>query len=103
MELLMMTCDVSNAFPTAPAKEKMYGIAGPELGNREWCTIEVQRAMYGLAGSAKAFPDFLADAIRGLGFVPSRADPDLCIKQIVYGYDYLATHVDDLIVVSKTP
>ena len=103
MKLNMMTCDVSNAFPTAPTKEKVFGTAGPEFGEREGCMIEVQRAMYGLAGSARAFADFLADSIRELGFRPSRADPDLWIKSMPYGYDYIATHVDDLIVVSKTP
>jgi hypothetical protein len=59
--------------------------------------------MYGLAGSSRAFADFLADSISRLGFTPSRADPDLWLKKTKYGYDYIATHVDDLIVVSKTP
>ena len=63
--LSLMTCDVSNAFPTAPTEEKVFCIAGPEFGDREGSMIEIQRAMYGLAGSARAFADFLADCIRG--------------------------------------
>jgi hypothetical protein len=102
-KLSLMTCDVSNAFPTAPTEEKVWCVAGPEFGKKEGSTIEIQRAMYGLAGSARAFADFLADCIRRLGFTPSRADPDLWIKKTEYGYDYIATHVDDLIVVSKGP
>ena len=101
--LSLMTADVSNAFPTAPTKEKVWCIAGAEFGEREGAKIEIQRAMYGLAGSSRAFADFLADSIRRLGFTPSRADPDLWVKESEQGYDYIATHVDDLIVVAKQP
>ena len=40
-----------------------------------------------------------------MGLAPTRADPDLWIKTTSNGqsYDYIATHVDDLIVVSKNP
>lgn len=98
-----MTCDVLNAFPTAPTKEKVWCVAGAEFGSRMGLVIEIQRAMYGLAGSARAFADFLADSIKRLGFEPSRADPDLLVKSTDYGYGYIATHVDDVIVVSKNP
>ena len=101
--LTTMTCDISNAFPTAPNSEKVYAIAGEAFGDRKGCIVEIQRALYGLAGSARAFADFLADSLLRIGFIPSRADPDLWIKQTSYGYDYIATHVDDLIVVSKNP
>jgi len=47
----------------------------------------------------------LSDALREMGFLPSRADPDLWLKKSEHhkGYDYVATHVDDLIVVAKDP
>eukprot|EP00957_Ditylum_brightwellii_P172555 13136460-Ditylum_brightwellii.AAC.1 len=40
-----------------------------------------------------------------IGFIPSRADQDLWIhKSEEYNvYDYIATNVDDLIIVSKNP
>ena len=49
--------------------------------------------------------DFFADTLLNLGFKPSRVDPDLWMKpnKDGDGYDYIATHVDDLIVVGKTP
>ena len=59
--------------------------------------------MYGLPGSARAFADFLADTFICLGFEPSRADPDLWIKKTNYGYDYIATYVNDVIVASRKP
>ena len=40
-----------------------------------------------------------------MGFTPSRADQDLWIRKSeeYTGYDYIATHVDDLIIASKDP
>eukprot|EP00957_Ditylum_brightwellii_P114597 8738375-Ditylum_brightwellii.AAC.1 len=40
-----------------------------------------------------------------MGFEPSRADQDLWIKKSMHyeGYDYIATHVDDIIVVANNP
>ena len=101
--LNIMTCDVSNAFVTAPNSEKVWAVAGDEFGDKKGSMVEIQRALYGLAGSARAFADFLADTLIRLGFTPSRADPDLWIKVSKHGYDMIATHVDDLIVVAKNP
>lgn len=101
--LNIMTSDISNAFVTAPNSEKVWSVAGEEFGNRQGQKVEIQRALYGLGGSARAFSDFLSDTLRRLGFNPSRADPDLWIKKTDYGYDYIATHVDDIIVASRNP
>ena len=98
------TSDVSNAFVTAPNSEKVWATAGDEFGEKKGCKVELQRALYGLPGSARAFADFLADTLTRLGFTPSRADPDLWIKRNEDGiYNFIATHVDDLIIVSKNP
>ena len=52
-------------------------------------------------GSALA----LGDQIRKMGFKPTRADPDLWIKESDDGkkYEYMATYVDDIIIVGKDP
>ena len=104
-KLDLMTADVGNAFPTAPNQEKVYCVAGEEFGDRKGCMVEIQRALYGLAGSSRAYMDFFADTLLNLGFKPSRVDPDLWMKpnKDGDGYDYIATHVDDLIIVGKTP
>ena len=73
------------------------------LEKKKGCKLEIQQALYGLPGSARAFADFFADTLIQLRFEPSRADPDLWIKKTPYGYDYIATHVDDVIVASKRP
>ena len=101
--LNIMTCDVSNAFVTAPNSEKVWAVAGDEFDDKKGCKVEIQRALYGLAGSARAFADFPADTLIRLGFQPSRADPDLWIKETECGFDCIATHVDDATVAAKEP
>ena len=43
----------------------------------------------------------LGEKLRQMGFEPSRYDTDAWIKEGLHGYDYIATHVDDLMVVAK--
>ena len=60
--LTIMTCDISNAFVTAPNSEKVWAVAGDEFGEKKGCRLEIQRALYGLPGSARAYADFFADS-----------------------------------------
>ena len=101
----LMAGDIGNAFPTAPCAEKVWSVAGPEFGQRQGAVVILQRALYGLKTSSRAFHEFLADLLRRMGFVPTRADQDLWYKRSEHydGYDYIATHVDDLIIASKKP
>ena len=103
--LSFVTGDISNAFVQADTKEKIYTIAGPEFGERQGCMVIIKKALYGLATSARQWNIRLGDTIRELGFVPTRADPDLWIKRSDDGkkYEYIATYVDDIIVVAIKP
>ena len=103
--LQIMTGDIGNAFVHAFTKEKIYSVAGKEFGDREGCKIIIKKALYGLATSARQWNLALGDMIRKLGFVPSRADPDLWIKEspCKSHYEYIATYVDDIIIVCKDP
>ena len=103
--LKIMTGDIGNAFVHAFTKEKIYSVAGKEFGDREGCKIIIKKALYGLATSARQWNLALGDMIRKLGFVPSRADPDLWIKEspCKSHYEYIATYVDDIIIVCKDP
>ena len=47
-KLDIITCDVSNAFVTAPNSEKVWAIAGDEFGEKKGSKVEIQRALYGL-------------------------------------------------------
>ena len=65
----------------------------------------IKKALYGLATSARQWNITLGDSIRNLGFTPTRADPDLWIilNEKEGKYEYIATYVDDLIIVAKQP
>ena len=45
----------------------------------------------------------LSDKLRLLGFKPSKADPDLWIRDAGDHYEYIAVYSDDLLVFSKQP
>ena len=100
-----MTCDIMNAFPTAPCRERIWSRTGPEFAKREGSLVTLNSALYGLPTAALSFHDFLADTLRRIGFIPSIADQESWIikSDDHKGYDYLAAHVDDLIVTAKRP
>jgi len=47
---------------------------------------------------------FFGNCLLQLGFSPTRADPDLWYRKSddYEGYDYIATHVDDIIIAAKS-
>ena len=65
----------------------------------------LKKALYGLATSTRQWNIKLGDTIRELGFCLTRADPDLWYKLSEDGtkYEYIATYVDDIIVVAIDP
>ena len=103
--LKFVTGDIGNAFVQANTNERIYSIAGPEFGEKEGSLVIIKKALYGLATSARQWSLTLGEAIAEMGFQPTRADPDLWIKldQENNKYEYIATYVDDIIVVSKNP
>jgi hypothetical protein len=100
-----MVGDIGNAFPAAPCAEKIWGKAGPEFGNKTGSTVILKRALYGLKTASRSFHEFFGDCLRSIGFKPTRADQDLWIRKSddYNGYDYIATHVDDIIIAAKRP
>jgi len=95
--------DVSNAFISAPCREKIYSRAGAEFGDREGAILILKKALYGLRSSSKAFRCCFADYLRTLGFFPTRYDRDVWmrLREDNEGYDYICTHVDDFKIVAR--
>jgi hypothetical protein len=50
-ELETWATDVGNAYLEAKTSEKVYVIAGPEFGPRQWHTLVIFKALYGLRTS----------------------------------------------------
>ena len=104
-DLLVCAGDVGNAFLYGKTKEKVYIIAGPEFGPElEGKRLIIDRSIYGLSSSSARFHENLSVKMRKMGFLPSKADPDLWIKRLKDGtYEYVARYVDDVIAFSKNP
>jgi hypothetical protein len=98
----MMVGDMGNDCPTVPCAEKILQKAGPKFG-KAGSTIILKRALYGLKTASRSFHKFFGDCAKSIGFKPTRADQDLWIlKSDGYnGYNYIATHVNDIIIAAK--
>jgi hypothetical protein len=92
--------------------EKIYIIGGKEFAcvGLEGHTLVVVKALYGLKSSGCRWWEVLADVLRQMGFVPSKADRDLWMRPIrdpdnpeKDHYEYIVVYVDDLGIASKKP
>ncbi|CAJ1962164.1 unnamed protein product, partial [Cylindrotheca closterium] len=97
--------DVGNAFITANCLEEIHSVARPEFGEREGAVTTINKALYGLQTSSRAYRETFAAFMRTIGFQLSRYDRDVWmrLREDIEGYDYLCTHVDDFKVVAKDP
>jgi hypothetical protein len=96
--------DVTTAFLHAVLDEDVY-VAQPEghvVKGKEDYVYKLDKAMYGLKQSPRAFGKHLASCLRKIGFKQSAADECLWIRRWTDGtYCYLVYHVDDIIAVSS--
>ena len=104
-ELSVMGCDIQNAYLTAECREKIWTQAGPEFGSKSGSIMIVKNVLYGLKSSGTAFRAHLAEKLHDIGFIPTRADPDVWRRPAVkpYGfeyYEYILCYVDDLLAIS---
>ena len=102
-KLKIMAGDVGNAYLEAKTKEKIYVIAGPEFGELQGTIMLMNKALYGLKTSGARYREHFADYLRDKGWIQSRADPDIWMKDKQTHWEYICTYVDDLLVMSKDP
>ena len=100
-KLDLLAADVANAYLNGINKARVYIIAGPEFGERQGMKLIIYKGLYGLAGSGARFHEHLSATLRNLGFKPSKADPNLWIRDLGTHYEYIGTYVDDLLIASK--
>ena len=72
--------DVENAYITAPVREKIWTILGPEHGAGADKKAIIVRAIYGLKSNGAAFRAHVWECMRSLDYKPCLADPDLWFK-----------------------
>ena len=95
--------DIGNAFLYGKTREKVYITAGPEFGEMQGRTLIIDKGLYGLRSSSARFHEHLSEKLTKMGYQPSKADPDLWIRDMGDHYDYIARYVDDLVSWSKDP
>ena len=88
--LTVMACDIQNVYLTANCREKIWTRAGPEFGSEAGAIMLICKALYGLRSSGAAFRAHLAETLYDIGFVPTRANPDVWHRPAVKedGFEY---------------
>jgi hypothetical protein len=81
--LKVMACDIQNAYLNADCREKILTRAGPEFGSEAGTVFILRKALYGLKSAGAAFRALLAETLYDIGYVPSRADPDVWLRPAV--------------------
>ncbi len=98
-----------NAYITAPVKEKVWTILGPEFGHDTGRSAIIVRALYGLKSVGAAFQAHLASFMHQMGYTSCKADPDLWLKAVtrpednVRYYAYILCYVDDILCIHHNP
>ena len=95
--------DVGNAYLEAKINEKVCFIAGASFAHYglEGHLLLIDKALYGLRNSGACYHAKWADSMKGFGFKPSRADPDVWMRDKVDYYEYVVVYVDDLLYAGK--
>ena len=104
-DLKIMACDIQNAYLTADCQEKIWTYTGPEFRSERGQPMIIKKALYGLKSSGIAFRARLADMLYDIGFISTKADPDVWIRLAVNPdgakyYAYVMCYVDDILSVS---
>ena len=84
-----MASDIGNALCTYPCAGKLWSWCGTEFGPRCAEVVAIKQDLYGLKTALNSFHKYFGDFLRDLGFAPSRANQDLCIRKYddYEGYD----------------
>ena len=106
-DLQVKAGDVLNAYITAPCKEKVWTVLGPEFGPDAGRNAIIVHALYGLKSAGAAFRAHLASFMRQMGYTSCKADPDLWYKAETRPddnyryYAYILCYVDDILVMHQ--
>ena len=95
--------DIGNAYLESKTKEKVFIIAGPEFGDLEGHTLVIKKAIYGLCSSGLRWHERFSDVLREMGFFPSKAEPDIWMREKDGLYEYIGVYVDDLLMITMDP
>jgi hypothetical protein len=97
--------DIGNAYLEAKTTKKVCIKAGPEFGELRGNLLIIDKALYGLRPSGKAFNQLISDCLQDLGFYPSKAEPSFFMQKCPTRdvHEYVATYVDNLYITMEDP
>ena len=105
--LEVITGDIGNSYLNANIKGNIYTCSGANFEVvgiiSERNLLEVVKVLYGLPTIRNRWHAHLLHTLREMGFKPTRFDPDVCIRECEWGYDYIRMHTDDVLVVAVNP
>ena len=105
----LLAGDIKNAYLYANCDIDVYTRVGPKFklaGYKELsegCLAKIERALYGLPTSGQNWHIHLDETLRGMGFKPTRYDPNVYMRsnKDSSSYDYLGCHTNDITVMAK--
>ena len=105
-DVIVIACDIKNAYLQAPSSEKHYIICGLEFGleNVDKVTL-IWRALYGGKSSGSDFWKYLRTCMEHLGFISCKADSEIWMRPAKKDlgeeyWEYVLLYVDDALCVS---
>ena len=107
-DLDVLSCDIQNAYLTAPCQEKFWTRADPEFGSDAGKPMLIIRALYDLKSSGAVFQSFLSDHLWEICYRPSQADPEVWMRPAVKStglkyWEYVPCYVDYILSISHDP
>ena len=104
----IMACDCANAYLNAPARERIWTVAGPEFpAELQGKALKIVRALYGQRSAGASWRKLLSQTlVNEFGFRNSQADQDVWIRPATKKdgstyYEMILVYVDDLLCVSE--
>ena len=100
--------DIGNAYLNAKCRENIWTVAGTEFGSEKDKVDLVVSSLYGLKSFGAAWRQMLDQTLRDLGYVSSKADPDVWLKDETKPdgteyYEYVLVYVDDVLHLHHDP
>eukprot|EP00957_Ditylum_brightwellii_P044346 3364837-Ditylum_brightwellii.AAC.1 len=99
----ILEADINSIYLMANTKELMHTRLGPEFGDWAGKLVIIRYVLYGLIVSCTQFHCHLYIEHEKIGFTPSKADPDLLMRNAGDQYEYVAKYIDDVLIMSKNP
>ena len=97
--------DIGNAYLEAYTHEKLFIIGGAEFEELEGFILVFNKAPDGLKSSGKRWSERFHDIIKDMGFMSSKADPCVWMRENKEPkcYEYIATYDDDICIAAQDP